>query len=397
MEQSYEENCQENTLTTWLETGTHASVLLIVGTPGCGASSMLTRCLHTLDIESVWFAPGAVKLRATLRDAAASSFSATGRRKIMVLDGFDAMMTDANSAADIAEFVRRSMPAPAVFLAHKTRTVEKRFRELFNAAARPRATVLVLNPLTVPQIAAIILDKHPSVDPRTAQDLAARAKGDVRAALQAMKFSSEALKDEITEAYAVVDAILEGRLGTVQAALDMASAETAVISHGVHERCAYYPEVAEAFSVADVIEERMFGKQLWELSGVHAALAVAYPAVMLARPEVQDTVLAKPRGEKFTYGMVWSRIHLHAARQKLCRTIALQRMEAGVSDMHVGDLGFIREMVLDAAAARNGPILQDLLCGMHPSGVLAMMRLWKCGYTQAMHARVCKLALLQKV
>lgn len=376
----------------WVSTGTSRSILLVVGIPGCGASSLLTTILAELDIESVWLTPGIQKLRASLHDAGCSYYSATGRRKVVVLDGFEAIMGDANSAADVGDFVRRAFPAPTICLAHRTRTIIKRFRDLFNAASRIRGTVVELHPLPPERIQGILEHKYPSVKSEEAVKIARHCKGDLKAAFSALDFcttdASSRLKDEIPESFAVVDRILEGGISTVRDALDMASAESTVISYGIFERYGLSPEIAEAFSIADVLEEHMFANQKWELGDVHAAVAVGYPAVMMTASG--NKALPKKTTDTFTYGMVWSRLHLHAARKKLTHTISSQRAESRLMTIPITDLGLVRGMVVHAEKNKDFETLKSVLHGMRPDGILALMRLWKGGYTQSTHARVCK-------
>jgi hypothetical protein len=387
---SFEQDVQA--LRTWLESKTPRSLVLVVGTPGCGASSTLTSLLEELDIESVWLTPGVQKLRASLHDAGSSFYSATGRRKVVVVDGFDAIMGDANSAADVGDFVRRALPAPTVCLAHRTRTIIKRFRELFNAASRPRAAVIELHPLSPVQIAEIVRQKHPSISENDAMTLAQQCNGNIKSAISSLAFSTSSaparLKDDFPESFAVVDRILDGELHTVREALDMASAESIVISYGVFERYGFSPDVSEAFSIADVLEEHMFANQKWELSDVHTAIGVGYPAVAMTLPASRP--LPK-KTETFTYGMVWSRIHLHAARKKMTHAIHTQRAESQlVGSMPIADLALVRQMVLACEKQKDYTTLKRILHGMRPDGILAIMRLWKGGYTQSMHSRVCK-------
>ena len=387
---SYDEDV--HAVRQWLTTGTSKSMVLVVGIPGCGASSTLTTLLTDLGIESVWLTPGMQKLRASLHDAGCSYYSATGRRKVVVLDGFDAIMGDANSAADVGDYVRRAFPAPTICLAHRTRTIIKRFRDLFNAASRPRASVVELHPLAPDRIASILKERHPSIEDAEAVKISRQCKGDLKAAISALDFSthdaSSRLKDEIPESFAVVDTILEGGIQTVRDALDMASAESTVISYGVFERYGFSPEIADAFSIADVLEEHMFANQKWELGDVHASIAVGYPAVAMTISG--NTVLPKKATDTFTYGMVWSRLHLHAARKKLTHTISSQRAESRLMSIPITDLGLVRSMVVQAEKNKEYDILKSIVHGLRADGILALMRLWKGGYTQSTHSRICK-------
>jgi hypothetical protein len=372
---------------TWLREGTLKSILLVVGTPGCGASSTLEQHLRELDIEAVWFSPGAAKLRASLLDAGCSAFSATGRRKIIVLDGFDAMMGDVNACADIAFFIRKALPAPAIFLAHRTRTIHKRFRDLFTAASfAGRTRTIELDPPSPTTVRSILRDAAPpDMDEDTIDAIWQKAKGDVRAALRAVEFrSKDAVKDEIPESYAVVEKALHGEYKTVVDATLAAAAESTVISYGIFERYGFSPDVADAFSLADVMEEYMFAHQRWELVDSYAVIGVAIPSLLPKEPR------PKKASEKFTYGVVWSKLHLQACRAKHVKTIATQRADARLPFIPVEDMAYVRGMILQCDAAKDWETLRRVAHGLRPDGVLALMRLWSCKYTQSVHSRVTK-------
>ncbi len=380
------------TLRTWLAAGTPRSVIMAVGVPGCGVSTALQHLLDVLDMESVWLDPATPRLRVAMADAGCSCVSATGRRKVVVLEGFDAIMRDANGAADVADALRRQLPAPLVVLAHRTRTIVRRFQELFPAATRDRASVVEIRPMRPARIAGILRAAHPGMAPALAESMARACRGDVRSALASLALSEASdahTKDEVPDADEVVEAAIAGQLTTVAEALRRGASDPAVVSHGIFERYGFAADVADAFSAADVIDERMFATQRWELAEVHAAMAVAYPALRL------DPSQTLPRGpasrKKFVYGMVWSRQHLLAARSKLFLTVQTQRVAAKLPPLGVTDLAMVRGMVLHAIGRPE--VLRRILEGLRPDAVLAIMRLWKGSYTLNMHAKVSRLLM----
>jgi hypothetical protein len=380
-------------LRAWLAAGEPRSVFLVVGVPGSGVSTLLTKVLEALDIESVWLGPGTPRLRVAMADAGCSVFSATGRRKVVVVEGFDALIHDASSAADVVDAIKRQLPAPTVFLAHRTRTVRRRFEELFSAATRARATVLEMRPMSAPKIAEILRNRYPTADPAVVAALAHDCRGDLRSALASLAFSEESVhtKDEVPEAEGVVDDLLAGGAGlSVREILAVAAGDASVISHGLFERYGYGPEVADAFSVADIIEERMFSTQRWELSDVHAVMAVATPALRLDPAQVMPAAVQETK-KKFVYGMVWSRMHLLAARRKLVQTVHTQRALATRPRLDVPDLGLVRRILSEAVTAWSPEVIRRVTHGLRPDAILAIMRLWKGRYTLAMHGRVSRL------
>lgn len=392
-------------LRAWLTAGTPRSVLMVVGVPGCGVSTALARMLEALQVESVWLDMGTPRLRAAMANAGCSCVSATGRRKVVVLEGFDAIMRDANGAADVADALRRQLPAPLVVLSHPTRTIVRRFRDLFTAATRERATVITVRPMGPARIAAILRAVHPAMAAPLADEMARACQGDVRSALASLALDETTdayAKDDVPDADAVVEDALAGQIATVAEALLRGSIEPSVVSHGIHERYGFSVAVADAFSLADMIEERMFATQRWELSGVYAAMAVAFPAVHL------DPSQVLPRGNEraFVYGMTWSREHLRAARTKMFLTVRTQRASANLPvTLDLTDLALMRRMVMDTfgrgtrgnrgtrggAAIENQDAFRRIVDGLGPDGVLAIMRLWKGSYTQTMHAKVSRI------
>ena len=362
----------------WVSRGAKASVLLVIGTPGCGASSSLEKILRDADIESVWFGSGSPKLRAHLGDAACSCYSATGRRKMVVVDGFDACMADANAAADLGAFIKKKLPCPTIFLAHRTRTIAKRFRDLFTVASyAARAAVVELQGPSTEQLTALLGGGT------RAAAIAARARGDVRAARAAMDWSGDvsALKDDVPETFEAVDRALDGVYETVREVLDVTSCDSTVISYGIFERYGLSPDIADYFSAADVLESAMFKSQRWDLFDVYTALGVAGPALLPKKP--------LPKATKFTYGTVWSKMHLQASREKYVRKLSNRHIP-------VTELGVLRNMILQAEASKDYDTLKRLLHGWSPDELLGLMRLWKCKYTQTTHARIIKRAGLRE-
>ena len=349
------------------------------------------------DLEHVTLGPGTARLRHCLVDAAGSCISATGRRKIIVVDGFEAVMADANNAADIAFFVKKSLPAPTILVAHKTRTITTRFNDLFAAAMRSRATVLHLVPPDPDEIAEIVQTVHPHIDRATALSLGTRARGDIRAALASagMGFVSEKrhghmVKDRTDESFQLVDAIFD-HCDDVESVDDIVRrvTEPGVVSCAMFERYGFSLACIDAMSDADLIDAYMFRHQRFDLWDAYTTMAVAAPIIHIRRERL-DEQRRRPHGT-FIYGVVWSKMHLHATRSKLAATVLHQRALAMLPRIAIHELALLRDMVLDAEHRRDGPELASVTHGLLPNGLLALMRLFKVKYTQGTHARVVKL------
>jgi hypothetical protein len=228
-------------------------------------------------------------------------------------------------------------------------------------------------------------------DPDAIQSVAASVGGDLRAAFNAMELPSVAsAKDEFVEGLDGVDVVLGLDPMTVRDALKLYEFDSSVVPMGVFENYAacldprdldLATEVAEGFSIADVVSDAMYDTQNWDLAEAHGAHSVASPALVLRKRTNAREICA----EKF--GTVWSRIYNSKAKAKNARAINLKRANCGLGGMTVEDMSYQRLMIETSLDGGDETVLDACGC-LGENEVLLLMRL---GFSSYKHARVKKL------
>lgn len=376
-------------------------VALVLGSPGSGVTTLLTLLVRELGMEPVWARAATPRLQAFLGDSGTSHTAVNGKRKVVIVDEYDVIVGDGAASVDVASFLKRRPAAPVVLLAHAVRSAKTS-----DAAGKGAAKFVFQRPswAVVARRLAKICELD-GIDASAAQleALARTVRGDVRGALAALDMYARKpcraetieVRDVGEEGLDVVDALLAGPAVPVTEALRLYANDAAVVSNGLSENytdaaadieaCA---RMADAFSDADVIDEKIFARQAWDLLDVHAVFAVAAPVIELHRHG--DARPSKKPVEKF--GTVWSKMYNACAKQKNVRAIRMWRAEAGLPDAPAEDLALLRPAIQAAIARSDAVDARRLAAGVGgATEVLALMRLSKTEYKQTTHARLKKL------
>lgn len=378
-------------------------VALVLGTPGSGVTTLLALLVKELGMEPVWARAATPRLKVFLSDSGTSHTAVNGKRKVVIVDEYDVIVGDAAASVDVAGFLKRRPAAPVVLLGHavrssKTADAAGKTADRF-AFARPTW------PAVARRLASICAADGIDASAAQLEELARTVKGDVRGALAALDMYSRKpcaaetieVRDVSDEGLDVVDFLLRQPVPVVEA-LRMYANDAAIVGNGLSENytdaapdietCA---RMADAFADADVIDEKIFARQAWEMLDVHAVFAVAAPVIELhrfgtARP-------AKKPVEKF--GTVWSKMYNACAKQKNVRAIRTWRAEAGLTDAPAHDLAVLRPAIQEAIARSDAAEIKRLAAGVGgATEILALMRLSKTEYKQTTHARLKKLLAL---
>ena len=439
-------------LRAWMAGRATTGPALATASAGSGLTTLVQLLLAETGLESVWIGCGTQRVKALLQNAGANPLSVTMRRKMIVIDEFDALASgDASAAADAIAFARSHPPLPVLFLSHATRSQKTlEFAKTWPrfAFARPSRPVLAAYLQTVAA-------RHGIALPEGAVDTLARdVRGDVRAALAAMDLarrgpgppprqpppaagpsgsdqivgrrpataddlgdaegssSGVESKDEATEGLDLAEAVLRGQRGlTVGDGLKMFWMESAsVVSMGMFENylsalsggadVAAAAEVADAYSVADVVDRYLYSHQAWDLYDFYGVCAVAAPAVAINRRRRSPP---NPALGISKFGSVWSKVYNMCAKTKQVRSLAAKYAEAGLQPLRPADLAWVR-LCLRTALKRPSDESSDeevrrLAWPLAAADVLSLARLdagqggsatW---YKQAVHSRVKKILL----
>jgi hypothetical protein len=371
--------------------GSDGKTLVVMAYPGSGTTTLINLIIKECgDIDVVWTHPGTVRLRGLLEAARQGSISATGKRKFVVFDAFDAMLTDQATNADILEFLKKSPPMPIVCIAHQRRNALQRAFEAFPSAKRRDQNITTVefprlsDEAIYRRVLAIAVSEGIDISEDTLASNVKDARGDLRSALGVLELGIEgsAMDDFPDGLEAAAEALAKDP--TIQRALELYHADITVVPAAVFENysslaknismCA---DVSDSFSLADTVHEVAFAKQRWDLLDIIGVLSVAAPAMRM------NTTMA-PAILKF--GTVWSK-----ANNRLAKLKALRHVRTKFNGIPIEDVAYIRTVLLAALAQKDAKTIQSITACLGEKDVLAIMRQWKCGYTTNHHIKMKKL------
>lgn len=353
---------------------------------GSGLSTLVRLLVRELRLEPIWIHAGTKHVPELLADAGASSVAANGRRKIIVVDEFDSVSADKRTMTAVMDYAKSKGKTKMLCAGHPSRSSKaSEFAAKWTRFDFPKVSTR--------KIEATL--RAAGFDPDDIRSVAADARGDLRAAFNALELSSAgrtvaSAKDDFVEGLDGVDVVLGLDPISVREALNMYAFDSSVVPMGVFEnytRCLdpkdvrLAVDVSEAFSIADVVNDVMYGTHNWDLAGAHGAFSVASPALDLRKRTNAKEICA----EKF--GTVWSRIYNSKAKAKNARSINARRMEAGHQPMAVEDMSYQRLMIETSLDGGDETVLDACGC-LGENEVLLLMRL---GFSSYKHARIKKL------
>lgn len=383
----------------WLATASGACRVLVIESPhtGMGVSTLLRLACHEEGIEPIYVSTNMPKLKTLLRDASGSPITVDGLKKIFVIDPVDAVLAEPTCAMEIADFFKAKSPIPAVF-----------------AGIRLRSSIAKLNDMVPPKLYEVTTIALKEIDTTRAlaylEDIKQREQkkvdvttlwtGDVRNALAALETDVPgSIKDDHCDGTNAVSRVLFDPTLTIRDSIHMHEGDVSMIIAGTHEN---YPhtgqsvdtcaKLAEAYSISDCMEEHMYATQRWELADVTTAISAGAPIAYLDKHASQKhrTIdLSK-------FGTIWSRNNNQRTKEKSLRGIRHTMIEHGIRNgHHIESLAAMRAMIMHAVKLdRDWETIIAMVSDLPNETILAIMRLWKCGYTQAHHGYVKKRRLV---
>ena len=355
-----------------------------------GISTLIQLACAEEGAEPVVVSTNIPKLKAFLADVAASPMTVEGRTKILVIDPLDAVLAEPTGTADLSEFCKAGARIPLIFAGIRMRSSMAKLQECVHAKLYDK-TVLAVPPIA-PATALAFLRRAAatlgsSVPPGTVWT------GDVRNAVAALTLNiTGAAKDVVCDGVDAVRRALCDASLTIRDAIRMHEGDVSMITSGTHEN---YPltgqtietcnKMAETYSLADIMEERMYDTQRWELGDVQVAVAVGGPVAYLDKAAAERA----PPMDLSKFGTIWSRNNNHRTKEKTLRAVRNALIECGMRGAtHIDSIAAVRHMVMHAIRADQWASIMDRLGDVPHDTVLGMMRLWKCGYTQAHHGQL---------
>lgn len=376
-----------NDFLAWTKDAKRGNICILkAASAGCGVSTMIRLILEELRCEPIIVTTGVQRLRDFLRDTCDSLYTAIERKKkVVVLDPVDALFADQTAAGDILEFLKTegSRSVPIVCAGFLQRASLARMLDVID----PKKCTSVSFPIIEKQRAVEYLSVHYGSTPidriETVWDSAC---GDLRACLSALDMETDQVKDIVCDGAEAIQKVLFEPGVTLTDAVRMHDGDAQLMTMGIFEN--YHlaepgldqaVAVTDAFSMADIVDERMYGNQEWCLGDFYAALTAGVPAVCLPK-----TVGMRPV-EKF--GSVWSRGNNQRSKEKSLRHINLVGHENSRQPLGAADLSVVRSMFLHCSKNAKYDMFSQLAEGLDDATVLSIMRLFKTKYTQTDHSK----------
>ncbi len=380
-------------LREWLASNDHPIAAFATAPTGTGLTTLVRLLVRDVRLEPVWMTASEASIEERLNEAGGTRLAANGRRKIIVMDDFDSTAADKRTVSVVTAYAKDPrMKTKVLCLGHPTRSSKaSEFAAQWARFAFPK--------VDDPHVARVL--RTAGADEATAHRIASECRGDVRAALAAFDLATKTtptvevhFKDVVMDGLDSVERVLGKDPLTVRDLLKIYDTDATIVPMGVYENYTatlskhetdVAARVAEAFSVADVVNTRMHETQSWDLWGVHGVLSTAAPGLELRRRHGAKV----PRVEKF--GSVWSKAYNARAKAKNAAAINFSRATLGLDRMPITDMAFHRLMVAEAV---NYGTDADVRAACDPLGeknVLSMMRLGVGSGSAYKHARVKRL------
>lgn len=388
---------------------------LATAAPGSGLTTLVHALVRETGLDAVWIGSATPRVKHLLAAAGSSPVSVTLRRKIIVVDEFDAFGGgDASALADALAFARSGPPLPVLFASHSTRSQ----KSLEYAKSWPRFELGRPSAAAMRAYLRAVCDRHGvAADDACLHGIVSRTRGDLRAALMtldALRLGAPAAeascaaasldrhtKDEAADALDIVESLLRGERGADLAdCLKLYYTESAVVPMGLYENylgslgagdVLAAAAAADSFSVADRVDRYVYSHQAWDTLEAYGAAAVAGPVLGMRRHRRGPPPAAYGVTK---FGSVWSRFFNACAKQKHVRALAWVRVERGLARLDVCDLAIVRQILgLALAGADDGAVVAacDWAGGAAPVLQLARLQVGPTWYRPTHHARVKRL------
>ena len=348
---------------SWLQECDGECVLLIVTPTGSGISSWLFEtAIPDHGMETVIVNPHTSKIKVQIHDAYKSSITPLGTRKILVLHGYDVLVNDSTMLTDATSNLK-DPGIPTICIGHVSRTVEKKFGNMFKAWTQRIIHVM-------PKVEDImdLLQATVEVDSTRAKELSVECRGDVRQAVMRSQYHEFHAKDDFYEAEQVMTMLRQGSLSHSNEIYRAARGDRQVLSLGMFE--SYDPlqclNVSDMYSLLDGVPQDVQETQEW-----YEYLLVTYPALHFKERKV-------PKKTTFTYGMIWSKSHLLANKSKQAKQVCTDISHVTLrptTQCITDDFPIFRNMMRLYDGTTGPP--PWIRRGMDAKSILKVMRLWK--------------------
>lgn len=380
-------------LKQWISTARRGDLAVVKShSTGCGITTLLHAVIDECQCDAMIAAPSSTthkRLKDYFSDVSKSSITAlTKRKKVIVLDPVDALLSDPTTAMDTLEYVKKVEKLPTVCAGFSRRASLAKVLDSAGKNVRIFEFPKIQDEVAIPHLHQLFENVPRSV----IRDTWNASEGDLRACIASleMNLGGSTLKDTTCDGVDAIRRILYDKTLTIADAVRLYEGDSQLIEMGVFENyppAAITPEeclnVSEAFECADFLDESIHGKQHWDLEPYHAYYIAANTAVALSK--------AHKKGHKIPsldkVGTMWSRMNNQRGKMKSLGTIAQNLAETGRRMLPVQDIAYIRSIIMKLAEQNDFHGIEERVRGLEDKTVLSIMRLAKSNYTQTLHTK----------
>ena len=372
-------------LNEWFGRGEGGTAWL-TGAPGSGMSTLVRSMTTRLNMEAVWVTSAAHKSRAFLRDVCRNPVAVNSKRKVLVLDELDVLLSNETAMVDVSFAIKMTSRVPVVCILKSSRASRE-------CELRKKASLILDFPPPsredVARVAMRVLDVEGiEVAPKDVEAVCASAPlGDLRHVLETLRFKATSTREAAMQTCDAVREVLAG-CTTLDQAMRHFWGESGAVSSGVWETyhqttddidvAARYSEFA---SCGDLVDEHIHGKHSWNLLDFYGYLTTGSAAIILPKT---DVTLSK-------YGVSWNLEYARCTKAKQLKRVEIARTEAGHGSLGIEGVAAVRGMLHHLLGSREAMVRFCKGSGLDAATLLNVMRLWGQEHTMyklSIHTKV---------
>jgi hypothetical protein len=370
----------------WIrETRGRGKVLVIdSASVGVGISTLLRLSCQEENVEAIFISSSVQKLKNFLKDASSSAYTVDFRKKILIIDSFDAVVSEPTCATELSDYIKSISPIPVICVGHRLRSSASKLADMIQKT-------YVIERVSFPALDTdTVLARLKTIKEALGRSAPVSFNGDLRNSLAALDTDVvNSLKDDQCDGVDAVRRVLFDPSLTIRDSIRMHTGDVSMITAGTHEN---YPltgqsieacaQLADIYSMADVMEECMYATQKWEVGDVCVAITSGGPVAYLDKVASQK----HKKIDLSKFGTIWSRRNNMCTKEKGLRALKGVMLEHGMRQTSIDSLATMRGIIL----SQKWELILPRIAQLPNETLLTIMRLWKCGFTQSNYSALRK-------
>lgn len=344
--------------------------------PGSGLTTLIDAIARENMIDPIRIYQPIRGVKDVLESASRNTRSPLGHKKCIIIDPFDAVLSEASCATVVTDFLKRGPrnAIPVLIAGFRQRVSTVKVEDIVKKYPAHRVLRVCFPPLESETVIRYIGGGD------AARHAWEASNHDLRNCIQALHFGQHNVKDVQCDGFdAITHIVLSKPRASLRDAMRLVEADSSMIAGGIFENYTTWSTLescvrtSENMSVADVFGEAVYVKGAWDLVNHHVACIAG---ACVDTPSTRSGTAA----HLSKYGTVWSRGNNQRTKEKVARTL----------HMPVTDVAFFRGIVHSAVANDDMVTVHRVMESYGPEKVLAIMRLWSKShhkYTISMHKR----------